>query len=98
MKKRDRIRGMDGLRAIAILGVVYYHMIPNILPGGFLGVNAFFTIMGFLMIYNVRSAFEEDSPLKFALHYYEKKILRLYPSLLVMISSVILLMFVFAGD
>ena len=48
---KDHVSGLDGLRAIAILGVVFYHMIPNIVPGGYLGVTAFFTIMGYLMVF-----------------------------------------------
>ncbi len=95
---KDHVSGLDGLRAIAILGVVFYHMIPNIVPGGYLGVTAFFTIMGYLMVFPRKR--DEKSldkawtyqgavggTLSFAGEYYKKKILRLYPPLLCMMTA-----------
>ncbi|GAA2745848.1 hypothetical protein GCM10009868_28910 [Terrabacter aerolatus] len=44
-----RIEGLDGLRALAIVGVVVYHLNASWLPGGFLGVDVFFVVSGFLI-------------------------------------------------
>ena len=44
-----RIEGLDGLRALAIAGVLVYHLDPAWLPGGFLGVDVFFVVSGFLI-------------------------------------------------
>lgn len=44
-----RIHGLDGLRALAILGVLVFHFTPALLPGGFLGVDVFLVISGFLI-------------------------------------------------
>lgn len=43
------ITGIDGLRTFAVLGVIGYHLLPNIFKGGYLGVPLFFVISGFLM-------------------------------------------------
>ena len=44
-----RLDGLDGLRALAIAAVVVYHLDPAWLPGGFLGVDVFFVVSGFLI-------------------------------------------------
>jgi peptidoglycan/LPS O-acetylase OafA/YrhL len=43
------IPGLDGIRALAILGVLVFHYTPALLPGGFLGVDVFFVVSGFLI-------------------------------------------------
>ena len=44
-----RLRGLDGLRAIAVTTVILFHLTPGLLPGGYLGVDIFFVISGFLI-------------------------------------------------
>ena len=41
--------GLDGVRAIAVVAVLVFHLDPTWLPGGFLGVDVFFTLSGFLI-------------------------------------------------
>ena len=45
----SHLDGLDGLRALAIIAVVAYHLDPAWLPGGFLGVDVFFVVSGFLI-------------------------------------------------
>ena len=45
----SRFRGLDGLRALAVLLVMAFHLLPGPVPGGYLGVDVFFVISGFLI-------------------------------------------------
>ncbi|GAA3896483.1 hypothetical protein GCM10022381_42410 [Leifsonia kafniensis] len=44
-----RWTGLDGLRALAVIAVIAYHFFPTVLPGGYIGVDVFFVISGFLI-------------------------------------------------
>ena len=49
LPRAERLGGLDGLRAIAVGMVLCYHLFPGSLPGGYLGVDVFFAISGFLI-------------------------------------------------
>lgn len=49
MRPTERLAGLDGLRALAVLAVIAFHLHASWLPGGFLGVDVFFVISGFLI-------------------------------------------------
>src|SRR5262252_9054813 len=40
---------IDGMRALAVIGVIIYHFLPNAMPGGLTGVDVFFVISGYLI-------------------------------------------------
>lgn len=76
---------IDGLRAIAILAVVLFHAFPKAIPGGFIGVDIFFVISGFLISTIIFSSLERD---RFSLlEFYIRRIRRIFPALILVLSS-----------
>jgi len=81
--------GLDGLRGIAVLAVVIYHADLGFLLGGFLGVDIFFVISGFLITSILLKEIELTGAIDRA-QFYLRRIRRLFPALvLVLIFSVI---------
>jgi len=77
---------IDGLRAIAILPVLLFHANASLFSGGYVGVDIFFVISGFL-ITNI--IFTEIREKRFSiLRFYRRRILRLFPAAFVMMFSV----------
>ncbi len=75
---------IDGLRAIAISTVVLYHAFPSLLPGGFIGVDIFFVISGFLISGVV---FTQVAAGKFSFEdFYIRRICRIFPALVIVLS------------
>jgi peptidoglycan/LPS O-acetylase OafA/YrhL len=71
---------IDGLRALAILLVVIFHAYPKFLRGGFVGVDIFFVISGYLITSIIFKGLSED---KFSLlDFYSRRIKRIFPSLI----------------
>jgi len=80
---------IDGLRAVSIVFVVVFHAFPNVFPGGFVGVDVFFVISGFLITGLIAKDLQNDC---FSLvDFYAKRIRRIFPSLAVMLASCLLL-------
>ncbi len=75
---------IDGLRAIAVLSVIVYHLNPAWLPGGFVGVDIFFVISGFVVAASLLSA-PQHSFAKFAAFFYARRLLRIAPALIVVL-------------
>jgi peptidoglycan/LPS O-acetylase OafA/YrhL len=79
---------IQGLRGVAVLAVVAYHADERLLPGGFVGVDIFFVISGFLItgILTRELARGEMTLLGF----YQRRVRRLFPALFVMLAVVLL--------
>ena len=84
---------IDGLRAVACLSVVLYHAFPNLLRGGFIGVDIFFVISGYLIssiIY--RNLFDNKNPGKLHLiDFYIKRVRRIFPALITILVTTLIL-------
>lgn len=74
---------IDGLRAVAVLSVVLYHAFPALLPGGFVGVDIFFVISGYLISSIVFKALA-GGEFSFA-DFYVRRVRRIFPALLLVI-------------
>lgn len=83
-QRNQRIVALDGLRALAITGVVLYHLRPSRLTGGFLGVTIFFTLSGYLATKSIMRATARDG---FSYpRYIGRRIARMMPPILVTIA------------
>jgi len=78
-KRRDYRPDIDGLRAIAVLSVVFFHAFPSLLHGGFVGVDIFFVISGFLISKHI---WEELGAGTFSIKkFYSRRVRRIFPAL-----------------
>jgi peptidoglycan/LPS O-acetylase OafA/YrhL len=91
-----RLPGLDGLRAIAVIGVLLYHAGASWLPGGFLGVDLFFVISGFLITSLLLSEARLVGHLSLP-QFYLRRARRLLPALVVMLAVVAVFMAIFAA-
>ena len=80
---------IDGLRAIAVLSVLVYHGFPSILKGGFVGVDVFFVISGYLITTIILSSLKYGD---FSYgEFYARRIRRIFPALILVILFSILI-------
>ena len=79
---------IDGLRAVAVLAVLLFHCFPTLVSGGFVGVDVFFVISGYLI---GRSSFEEIVAGRYSARaYFGRRARRIFPALLVVLSGVLI--------
>lgn len=83
--KPEYRKDIDGLRGIAILAVVAFHHFPNFIKGGFVGVNIFFVISGYLIS---RIIFRDFRNKKFSfIDFYVRRIKKIFPALIFLLAS-----------
>ena len=80
---------IDGLRAVAVLAVVTFHAFPGKLPGGFIGVDIFFVISGFLISTIIFENLDQGT-FNFK-ELYTRRIRRIFPALITTLSGVLIL-------
>ena len=76
---------IDGLRALAVLAVVLFHVFPGFIPGGFVGVDIFFVISGFLITSHIFERLESNS-FDFV-EFFSRRIRRLFPALAIVMAT-----------
>lgn len=93
MNSNGIIRGkyfphIDGIRTIAVLSVVVYHIFLSLCPGGFVGVDIFFVISGYLITGGILKSLENG---KFSIKdFYNRRIRRIIPAYVVLIVFVLI--------
>ena len=80
--------GLDGLRALAVIAVIVYHANPSWLPGGFLGVEVFFVISGYLITLLLVAEHERDDSVDLRA-FWARRARRLLPALFVMMALLV---------
>lgn len=75
---------IDGLRAVAVLMVIVFHAFPDLIPGGFVGVDIFFVISGYL-IGGILIKAAEDGTFSFV-DFYARRIRRIFPALIIVLA------------
>ena len=84
-RKTDYRPDIDGLRAIAVMSVLCYHAFPSMLHGGFVGVDIFFVISGFLISKHI---WEELAQECFSIKtFYARRVRRIFPALAVVLLA-----------
>ena len=93
----QRVRGLDGLRAIAVVAVLLYHADLRSVPGGFLGVDIFFVLSGYLITSLLLREWKDTGGLNFG-RFYLARGRRLLPGLLGMLVGAAAAVLIFAPD
>lgn len=96
-KEKFHIKSFDGLRAIAVILVMLYHIIPHIVPGGYLGVVIFLVLSGYLVTDNFLREMDKHMYLDI-IKFWKKRVVKLYTPLLPMLSIVSLFVLLFFND
>lgn len=93
----SHIASIDGLRAIAVTAVVLYHLGISWIPGGFLGVDLFFVISGYVITRLILDSINQSSALDLRA-FYAARLRRIYPGFLFMITCNIIFIGVWAPE
>ena len=94
--KAKYLPSIDSLRALAVLAVIIYHIDVNYLPGGFLGVDLFFVLSGYLISSLIIKEYKKTGTLNLY-NFYMRRARRLLPAVYFMITVCLLFMVLFNG-
>ena len=91
------IPAIDGLRALAVIAVMFYHLGFSWIPGGFLGVDLFFVISGYVITRMLLDSIAQSGGLDLR-GFYLARLRRLLPALLFMLTTTIIAVGIWAPD
>ena len=97
MTSQTRSVPLDGMRALAIIAIIFYHLMPHVLPGGYLAVNIFFVLTGFFITASVIEEYGQKGKLAYK-RYLARRFQRLFLPLLGMLLSVTAYITLFQRD
>ena len=95
-KKTKYLPSIDSLRAIAVIAVIIYHIDANYLPGGFLGVDLFFVLSGYLICSLIIKEYKSTGTVNLY-NFYVRRARRLLPAVYFMITVVLIIITLFNG-
>jgi len=93
----DYVSGIDGLRGLAVLSVLVYHFDQRMLPGGFIGVDIFFVISGYVISKSL-AANGSKTLSSFLLGFYRRRLLRILPALAICLMATVLVSSLFVPE
>lgn len=82
--KKLHLSQIDGLRAFALMGILLYHLVPEVFPGGFLGVLLFFVLSGYFITRGLLHEWDKQEKINLR-QFYKRRFNRLLPSVLFML-------------
>jgi peptidoglycan/LPS O-acetylase OafA/YrhL len=91
------IPAIDGLRALAVIAVMFYHLGFSWIPGGFLGVDLFFVISGYVITRMLLDSIAQSGGLDLR-GFYLARLRRLLPALLFMLTTTVIAVGIWAPD
>lgn len=97
LASRRYITGFGGLRALSVVGIILYHLNPDFLKGGYLGVAIFFALSGYLITDLLRQEWLQNGFISL-IKFYQRRLKRLYPALFTMIISTSAYILLFQRD
>lgn len=86
LMKSRYITGFDGIRTLAVIGVIFYHLLPTKMAGGYLGVPIFFVVSGYLITDLLQQEWQQNGTIKVG-QFYLRRMRRLYPAMVVMLIA-----------
>ncbi|EJP6627200.1 acetyltransferase [Staphylococcus pseudintermedius] len=86
--------GLDGVRAVAVIAIIIYHLNPQWLSGGFLGVDTFFVISGYLITSLLLTDYHNTGKIEL-MSFWLRRVKRLIPAVLFLVMGVIVLSLIF---